>query len=511
MNPDKYAWQPEVIDFGVNWFNTAIQGDRICLQSPTGTGKTYCQLGILKRLDHCIIVAPKHEIIDGYLKKLGIKNYANVDEATRYALGFATPIYLRNRLLEGLYQPPNYLMFDEAHHLLARSWMDIWALCAQVPIMGFTATAFGGTPKRTKEFREFFLGKIKTIMNYPQAAKLGLVSVPKVDIFPLIDDDLIGIRNGEFQIESVCSLTKSKLIHVGEKLYSYYNFETKRFDKSTIIAWPQTELMINATNVIKNVLKLPLEFITHKTPREERRRLFKLVVEKKIALGQINVISEGVDLPLERLIDLAPTMSPIKFLQILGRIMRPGLNNEYIMCNRNLLRFGHLLAGVLPADVMRDTQLAFPPSERMGVRVIGLEGLGKFKAVELHFVDGLIGHMYSISRLEGFERVDYCCIVHPLCINPTWAVKHSKSKNGKLDWGRWEKCKPIEELDNGFASLPPVPVSEAQMEWWLSEATNCGLDVSKEVNRKSFQALACLCQIGLKFRDTRTINMENNQ
>lgn len=498
MKPD-YGWQRFVTSDALSWIKTAGVGDRVCYVSPTGSGKSFIELAILDSLNDWVIVSPKHEIIDGMLRKIGAKNVHKIDEATRYQLGFSTPLFLRNRLIEGLYSPPAGVIFDEAHHLLAETWQDLWLLCGQCPIIGFSASPFGGTPQRTKEFREFFKDNIKIVMNYPQAARMGLISVPQVINFPLLDDDTVEIVKGEFNVNSLVSQYKSQLIHVSELLHSYWDKTKETYDKATIISFPQVEFMKNFCSIASQVMRIPINTIDAKTSYKERIELFKHVVNRKTILAQVNVIGEGIDLPIERLVDLSPTMSPVKFLQLLGRIMRPGLNNEYIMTNRNLLRHGYLFEGAFPLEVMRKVQLAFPPSERMGVRIVGLEGIGKFKPTEIVFADGMRGLMYSLSKMDGFRRTDYGIIVHPLR-KPIWAKKESIVDNdGKLKWGPWKAIEPIYSLEKGYASLPPAPITERQNDFWLSAAEEYGLDVAETPSKKSFQALPILVDLGIKF------------
>ena len=114
------------------------------------------------------------------------------------------------------------------------------------------------------------------------------------------------------------------------------------------------------------------------TPGEQRRAAFAATAARRAALVQVSVVSEGVDLPgLRRLVDCRPTLSPVYWLQCLGRIRRPVPSGEpppeYICTNRNLSRHCYLLEGMLPLAAVREAQGAFEtPSRRMGIRVVGL-------------------------------------------------------------------------------------------------------------------------------------------
>ncbi len=180
-----------------------------------------------------------------------------------------------------------------------------------------------------------------------------------------------------------------------------------------------------------------------------------MVVNRKALMVQIKVVGEGVDLPLRRLIDAAPTMSPVFWRQRIGRIMRP-VNGEllcpachsnreygppcplchdegrvkeappeYIVTNHNLLRHGYLLKGVLPPKAFRDATTAwgpdFKPSRRVVARAAGLNGLGKFSPSQIPLSDGTFWWMFVLGAPDGSKQ--YAVLVNPAGGDPVCAVK----------------------------------------------------------------------------------------
>jgi hypothetical protein len=192
-------------------------------------------------------------------------------------------------------------------------------------------------------------------------------------------------------------------------------------------------------------------------------------------LVTVRVLGEGVDLPwLRRLVDARPTLSPVMWLQQLGRITRPkececvpgsrpcaattgggsgsgsgagsgsgtgagtgsgsgsgsgagagagagaggscgcGATPIYIATNRNYERHAYLLGGVVPRASVAAAQKAFErPSTRTAARALGLERLRRFKAIPLPLVGGVTGHMYSLFIPGARETRELCALVDP--------------------------------------------------------------------------------------------------
>ena len=191
-----------------------------------------------------------------------------------------------------------------------------------------------------------------------------------------------------------------------------------RWDRPTMLTFPTVESAVDAAGRFA-AAGLPTALITGDTPAEQRQEAFREVVGRRAALVQVNVVSEGVDLPeLRRGIDCRPTLSPVLWLQTFGRIRRPvppgEAPPEYLCTNRNLARHAYLLEGILPTATVAEAQAAFPTAgKRAGIRVVGLEGLGRFRATELPLAGGLTGVMYAFSTLRTTRSIEYAVLLHP--------------------------------------------------------------------------------------------------
>lgn len=463
------------------------------------------QQRIAANLGRCYIVTPRVEIIDGLLQKRG------VDSSLKYAAelgeqhGIFTPIRLRNLLAAGTIEQPEYLLVDEAHHGTAVSYQEMFALSGMVCCIGFTATAFRGTPKETAKLREQW-GEPIPIISFAEAAERGILAVPHCTIHPLIDDDKIEVINGEFIITQMTEAVGGVADAVVELCRPFVDLKFANtlgifWDRPTIISVPSIEAAKLVAGAL-NKAGLAAVVITAEVSRCTRDLALADCIARRTAIVQINVISEGIDIPARRLIDLRPTMSPVFWQQQLGRITRPTREGEpppeYICCCRNLLRHAYSLDGMVPPAAIAQAEKAFGGvGKRAGVRAIGFEGIGKFKATELPLADGTTGLMYCVSGVSGTTVTQFVVMTSP---TKAEALVAMRGKPRYENWERRHKWVRIETMPDvvGFASVPPSPLTEKQAAWWKRSAATRGLDPEAKVNARNFQAMPVLFDIGCK-------------
>jgi superfamily II DNA or RNA helicase len=502
-----HAYQTLAAEHAASFLLAAKPGSsspRLLLASPTGTGKSVMELLIQQLVPGSWIVTPRVEIAAGLLDKLGTDvselPEARVIEAA-WSRRITTPIRLRNELLAGRCEPPAALILDEGHHDLAETYQQLHLLCGMPPAVALTATPYRGTPKGTAKLREVW-GEPIWVMTYPEAVERGVLSAPSCRVVPLLDDDEISVVSGEFVAESVSTATLSRIDAIAELAVPF--FVNNRWDRPTMFSVPGSDAAVALARALAS-LRIAATVVTGDTGYRERCDAFQACLRGTAALVQIRVVSEGVDLPVRRLVDAAPVISPVAFLQQLGRITRPVQPGEpapeYIGTNRNLLRHAYLLGGILPAAVFSEAQTLFGgPGKRAGLRVVGLEALGRLKAAELPLADGSTGLMYAVSSIKDTAVLEYAALVHPLSQEPIWATRsHGTNPDGSRRYGRWRRCEAPNGLD-GFASLNPAPMSEKQTEWWKRDAARFGLDPTAKVTRKSFAALPVLAELRTKLQ-----------
>jgi hypothetical protein len=444
------------------------------------------------------IISPSLAILGGMLRKL-----TGVDPATLGQKQFedrclenrmATPIKARNLLAAGQLDPlPGMWQFDEAHHTLADTYLLISVMCPGRKV-GWTATPFRGSPGATIAWRKLW-DEIVPVLTYPEAAAGGFIAIPTPSVQPLADDDQLAIANGDFTVTSAAELMYSRLDDLIEISRPWHC--TGTWDRVTGYVLPGVEIARDLTARL-TAAGLPAILIDADTPWAERQTVLAANLRREVAIVSIGVLAEGVDHAFRRLVDCAPTMSPVKALQVWGRVMRPVApgepSPELICCNRNVERHLYLLSGCWPPAVLTQAQKAFGNvSKRIGARVLGLEALGRLKAAELPLADSSRGLMWCFAAAEGLGVRQYAVLLHPASSEPVVATR----VNGDGGYGRWEPC-DLPELEGGWASVSPAVLTEKQRNWWQRAAARYGLDPHYEPDRRQFAALPVLANLNLR-------------
>ncbi len=500
--------------------------------SPTGTGKSVMELMTLEAYATYVLVTPRLGIITGMLEKLGIDSTGWSDEKlAEVALEhrITTPVRFRNMLAKGTFpfQPPGVII-DEGHHAISDVHKELAAYLPNVVWIALTATPFRGTPKGTKELLDEWNGVIH-ILTIAQAVARGCLSVPVPQVWPLVDDDTVTIQNGEFVVAALdAAITKSldEIVSRCKGLAHREYLGATTWRRPTLFACP-TRLTCEAMAEKLNDAGLPASIVIQDTPRHERNEIFARAMRGETAVVQIDVVSEGVDLPFRVLVDLRPTMSPVKWMQQIGRTARPiprcnqcldiiakrqhtngpcrcpkprEADPEYYCTNRNLERHGYLFNGAMPPQYIADAQQAFPkPTVRVAARAFGLENLGRFAAAEVALADGCIASLYNIVSTDAYAKTEYAAMVHPAVADVLYARRVStRGKDGEFQWGKWKAIDGMPDIQ-GYASAVPKAVSPKQAAWWARSAERFGLDprISK-VNRKNFAVLPLLKDLNFK-------------
>lgn len=467
-------FQEIAVSHAVAWRGAATTGSRIMYSSPTGTGKSYIIAELARRLSgRTYIVTPRVEIVQGFAQK-------------GFTEGVFTPIKLRNALAKDAVPPPDTLIVDESHHSTASSYKELLLLCDNCPAIGYTATPFRGTPKGTADLHDFWT-ELVPISTYPWAVENKYIQMPSINVVPILDDDIISLSSsGEFSVEAAndaCNSILGSVLDTAAKDFS----GTWRLP--SVFSMPGRESVLTLCDVAAG-RGLPIVPVLDDTCREDRDRHFAECLEGKVAIAQINVVSEGIDLPLRLLFDAQPTMSPVRWLQTFGRIMRPGEGSEYTCFNRNILRHGYLLDGLVPSGVIASAEKGFGGiGARAAIRTVGYETLGKFKPAEVPLLDGTTGQLYCVSKVDGHRVTQYTILTTPRFSEPIVA-RRENIKQGS--YGTWERLDEIPVLDRGFASVPAGRLSEKQLAWWKRSAKSQGLNPDVEPNARAFQALPLL-------------------
>lgn len=480
--------------------------------SPTGTGKSVMQLLLMSTEPDGVLITPRVEIINGMLDKCGYNTSEWSEQQTVQVAaehGIYTPIRLRNLLARGeLSFLPRYLIVDECHHDMAQSYQDIAMYLNGPTKIGLTATPFRGTPKQTRTFHAQWNDTINTVLSVRQAIEYGFCAMPDPIVWNLLDDDKLKIVAGEFDNKQ----TNEALMDVmGEIVKRSSTFLTTNrgkqpaWDRPTMFSLPSVDTALQLKNAF-DIKGIPTQVITGATPYFKRQRYFEQCVNGTHALIQINVVSEGVDLPIRRLIDCAPTVSPVKWMQQIGRIMRPTERQpEYYTICRNLERHGYLMEGCFPSTRIVEAQQAFDKikvSQRSPtVRVLGTEGLNRYVTTPVKLKNGLTVFTYHLNYQNQYQRSEYFIIVHPNNPEPLYAIKQSKidPETNQITWGQWKRVESIPPTE-GFTTVKmKEELSDKQKAKWMEWAERKGLDPHQvPLTNRVCQTVFVLLNLGIK-------------
>ncbi len=478
--------------------------------APTGTGKGTCQLAILKTLRmmgiDAWILTPSIEIERGFLERLDISTDCSSATIAKRAwdVGISTGERFVNRLLKGEIDCPEALVIDEPQEFIGSNTTPetIMAIVGGIPLVGFTATPYRASPKGTKEFRELW-GEPEVMLGFTEAKNEGWISMPTFSVHPLCDDDAVKLAGSEFSGRSVSHAYSSRIADLARLVESYW---AGRFEVPTMVSVPSVSVG-EALSIALKVLKVNPFFVHAKTPGAERVTAYRAAQRGEAALLQISVLTRGADLPgMRRLIDAQPTFSGVRWMQTIGRVMRPGpVPSEVIVTNRNLERHAYLLSGFVPTGAVIESQVAFGgASKRTGARELGLEALSRFKRIPVPLAGGgeaTTFNVYSVGK-EGICR-DFFAFLLPGKDTPVWATRKRVPTGDALhywDYERWSLCEAPPSDLTGFATSSARPLSDKQRNWWHKAAGRYGLERSaaEKLSQRQFQALPVLKDLGVK-------------
>ncbi len=515
-------YQQDVIEDALIQYDLNPHG-RTLYSSPCGTGKGTIELALLKtfreRERDAWILTPSLEVLRGFLERTGADKTqlesASGDKLA--ALGefiyVTTPTRLRNRVLNGDCGMPEVIIYDEVHHAIEGNEVSgtLFAIAPDACWFGFTATPYRGSPRSTQALRDAW-GEPCVVMDIPEAAADGWITLPTFEVVPLVDDDRIKVVNGKFQVKSANAETKSRIDALADLVEERWRLHgIPRAERlPTCITVPSSDaaewlcwaLEIRGTRA---------HWVSAKTPAKDRATAYRECELGQSVLVSIAVLTEGVDLPwLARLVDARPLISPVAWVQQLGRIMRNkpnGGRGEYICVNRNLERHAYILGGAIPREVFAEAQGAFEtPSDRDTMKRVGLEAMRRFKAIPLPLADGTRAYMYSLwSCGEDGVKTEYVTLLDPVDVEPIVAMRRVPrvDESTAFDYraaGKWQRTTLPDDLVGYATSGHRFNLTDKQKTWWERSAARHGLDpaAADSLTWRQFAALPVLSQLGAR-------------
>ena len=404
----------------------------VMVQMPTGTGKTMVLAELVKQLMmkdegvRILIVAHRRELIEqikATIKRMKMDSRNITVES----------IQTISRRIDALDFIPSLVVIDEAHHALAKTYKMMWETWPDVKFLGLTATPCRLNGKGFTDLFDVLVQSwdIPAFIKEKWLSTYDFVSI-KADsrTQQLISSLKKRGADGDYQVKEMDAvLNKRPSI---ERLYNCvmeFAHNRKGFVYAINIGHARSIAEYYQSQGVNAVA------IDSHTPVKERERIISSFRSGGLqVLVNVDIFSEGFDCPDVEFIQLArPTLSLAKYLQMVGRGLRPskGKKNCMIIDNVGLYRvFG------LPSQIW-DWQSAF-------------EGRMKMREERLKSRDERLRSKDNHSSLINNQKIDtemYLVVSHEQ-LDATFEQhtedgRMMKVRNDLLS-GKWGRVKRID-------------------------------------------------------------------
>ena len=323
----------------------------VMMQMPTGTGKTVVLVQLVREyLDsyadlnggcRVLIVAHRIELIEqmgehlerydiGYGVIAGGKK-ANMQQAVMIA---SIQTLHANICTLSASLSPSFIIIDEAHHAVAKTYRQLWDAWPEARFLGLTATPYRLSGVGFTDLFEVLIDSwtVKRFIAEGWLSAFDYYSIrPESDEQQLIDNLKKRGADGDFQMKELHeTLDVAPCI---ERLFE--SFERFAFDKKGIVYAID---IAHADHIAAYYREQGVNAMTlsSKTPRDERKvvveafRTSNVIEHRELLKGKpiqvlvsVDLFSEGFDCPDVEFIQMArPTLSLAKYLQMVGRGLR---------------------------------------------------------------------------------------------------------------------------------------------------------------------------------------------
>ena len=404
----------------------------VMVQMPTGTGKTMVLAELVKQLMmkdegvRILIVAHRRELIEqikATIKRMKMDSRNITVES----------IQTISRRIATIEFAPSLVVIDEAHHALAKTYKMMWETWPDAKFLGLTATPCRLNGKGFTDLFDVLVQSwdIPAFIKEKWLSTYDFVSI-KADsrTQQLISSLKKRGADGDYQVKEMDAvLNKRPSI---ERLYNCvmeYAHKRKGFVYAININHARSIAEYYQSQGVHAVA------IDSHTPVKERERIISSFRSGGLqVLVNVDIFSEGFDCPDVEFIQLArPTLSLAKYLQMVGRGLRPskGKTNCMIIDNVGLYRvFG------LPSQIW-DWKSAF-------------EGRMKMREERLKSRDERLKSKDNHSSLINNQKIDtemYLVVSHEQ-LDATFEQhtedgRMMKVRNDLLS-GKWGRVKRID-------------------------------------------------------------------
>ncbi|UXR70273.1 DEAD/DEAH box helicase [Staphylococcus sp. IVB6246] len=242
---------------------------------------------------------------------------------------------IKNRVKRGAEPEPSIILVDEAHHSLAKTYLDIFEAFPDAYVFGFSATPCRLNGRGfTDVFTDLIPGKtVKWLIDNKRLAPFKYYSVNLLDA-----NQLKTASTGDYRADSITNAMKTTIY--GDAVENYKKFAD---GKKTIIYTHNVESSKQVAEKFNQsgYKALQVDGKTSKTERDAAMQAFRN--NEVNILVNAELYGEGVDVPdCHCVILLRPTKSLTLFIQQTMRAMRYQPNKTAIIIDHvgNYMRHG---------------------------------------------------------------------------------------------------------------------------------------------------------------------------
>lgn len=313
--------------------------DRGLVIAATGTGKTYVSAFDVQQFspNRVLFIAHREDILikaeESFKKVLGSRIYTGRLSGTSkdiHAKYLFSTINSLNNYLETF--DPNafdYIIFDEAHHAVADSYIRVFEYFNPDFVLGMTAT-----PERMDGYKLFSLFKnnVAIEVRLHEAIESGLV-VP-FHYFGITEAE--GIDLSTIDENDIDTITKRLNVHhrvdyIVEKIKLYGHEGKKIKALGFCISLEHAQFMSNEFNRRGIRSQFISGFNTTQEKQDAMTSLESDLDGSAEVIFSVDIFNEGVDIPsINTILMLRPTNSPIIFIQQLGRGLRKSADKTFV-------------------------------------------------------------------------------------------------------------------------------------------------------------------------------------
>lgn len=323
-----YQLRQYQIDLIDKIYKSWAQGNRrVMAQLSTGGGKSVCLSAIVQNFHNdrgakCLVLAHRTELIEQLVEKLEsivnepcgvIKSGIRADYSRDIQVGSVQSMKSR---MAGL---PKFdlIVIDECHHCTSASYLNVLNHYPNARVLGVTAT-----PIRLdgKGFRGVFddlicgvttqdlieMGSLSQYKYYACEKPMSVLGLKK--------------RGGDFKAEEIEQQNPIEI--VANQVYESYHRHLR--DKQAVIFATSVAHSIAITEHLRST-GITAHHLDGMSPTDERRSAMELFRNREIQiLSNCSLFDEGLDIPsIDGVILARPTASLSRFLQMVGRSLRP--------------------------------------------------------------------------------------------------------------------------------------------------------------------------------------------